>query len=81
MKSFKQWAENKNLELPALNEKTARAGIAHWAYPDGYIRSHYPGSYFMPIAADALQKMGDNADDESKVDHGQMKYKHHDKLD
>lgn len=68
MKSFKQWAENKNLELP-LVEKTARAGIAHWAYPDGYVRSHYPGGYFMPVAADALQKMGPKVDDD-KVDHG-----------
>jgi hypothetical protein len=67
MKSFLQWAENSKLELP-LTEKTARAGIANWAYPDGYVRSHYPGGYFMPIAADALQKMGAKVDD-SKVDH------------
>ena len=67
MKSFLQWAENSKLELPIM-EKTARSGIAHWAYPDGYIRSHYPAGYFMPIAADALQKMGDKVDD-NKVDH------------
>ena len=67
MKSFLQWAESSKLELPRV-EKTARAGIAHWAYPDGYVRSHYPAGYFMPIAADALQKMGDKVDD-SKVDH------------
>jgi hypothetical protein len=40
-----------------------------WAYPDGYVRSHYPGGYFMPRAADALQKMGAKVDD-NKVDHG-----------
>ncbi len=67
MKSFLQWAESSKLELP-LVEKTARAGIAHWAYPDGYVRAHYPANYFMPIAADALQKMGDKVDD-NKVDH------------
>ena len=31
MKTFSEW----------LNENTKRSGIAHWAYPDGYIRSHY----------------------------------------
>jgi hypothetical protein len=49
-----------------------------WAYPDGYIRSHYPGGYFTPAAADAIQKMGDKIDDDN-VDHGEMKWKHHDK--
>lgn len=67
MKSFKQWAESNELELP-LVEKTARAGIASWAYPDGYVRAHYPANYFMPVAADALQKMGAKVDD-NKVDH------------
>jgi hypothetical protein len=47
MMTFLQW----------LSEATRRAGIAHWAYPDGYIRSHYPDLYFMPTAADAIQKM------------------------
>jgi hypothetical protein len=71
MKSFFQWAEEKNLELPivtdqeaadknTVDEKTARAGFAHWAYPDLYVRSHYPDGYFMPRAADAKQKMGDH---------------------
>jgi hypothetical protein len=46
MKSFIQWME-----------ATKRAGIAHWAYPDGYIRSHYSDLYFTPSAADAIQKM------------------------
>ncbi len=68
MKTFIQWAEGSKLELPIV-EKTARAGIAHWAYPDGYVRSHYPASYFTPIAADAIQKMGAKVDD-NKVDHG-----------
>ena len=67
MKSFTQWAEAQKLELPLL-EKTARAGIAHWAYASAYKRAQYTGNYFMPVAADALQKMGANADDESKVD-------------
>lgn len=68
MKSFINWAEENKLELPTIMEKTARAGIAHWAYPDGYVRSQYPANYFMPIAADALQKMGPKVDD-NKVDH------------
>jgi len=69
MKTFFQWAEAKSLELPQLtetppadkktvDEKTARGGFAHWAYPDLYIRSHYPDGWFMPRAADAVQKMG-----------------------
>jgi hypothetical protein len=71
MKSFIQWAEDKQLELPiivdqekgnkkTIDEKTARAGFAHWAYPDLYVRTHYPDGYFMPRAADAMQKMGDH---------------------
>ena len=48
-----------------------------WAYPDGYIRYHYPAGYFTPAAADSIQKMGDKLDD--NVDHGEMKWKHHDK--
>jgi hypothetical protein len=68
MKSFRQWAENLDLEVP-LVEKQLRAGIASWAYPDAYARQQYPAGYFTPIAADALQKMGAKADD-SKVDRG-----------
>lgn len=49
----------------------------HWAYPDSYIRSHYPASYFTPVAADAIQKMGPKLDDD-EVDHGEMKWKNHD---
>lgn len=62
-----------------LFETIRRTGIASWAYPDAYIRSHYPGGYFMPTAADALFKMGKKVDD-NKVDHGQFKYTHHEKL-
>ena len=62
-----------------LLETIRRTGIASWAYPDAYIRSHYPGGYFMPTAADALFKMGKKVDD-NKVDHGQFKYTHHEKL-
>lgn len=72
---FSQWLEKK-----ILNEKTVRGGIANWAYPDGYVRSHYPGSYFLPAAADAIQKMGDKIDDDN-VDHGEMKWKNHEKTE
>lgn len=68
MKTFIQWAEGKNLDLPVLidnpvgkktiDEKTKRGGIAHWAYPDAYVRQQYTDDYFVPIAADAIQKMG-----------------------
>lgn len=83
MKSFIEFCQETKKELPVydMSEKTARAGIMSWAYPDAYIRSHYPGSYFTPRSADALQKMGKNADDENKVDHGQFTYKNHDHLD
>jgi hypothetical protein len=78
MKNFHQWVAETKPELN-LTEKTARAGIMSWAYPDGYIRSHYPAPYFMPVAADAIQKMGDKVDD-NKVDHGKFTYKNHDRL-
>lgn len=57
MKTFIEWAGNNKKELPVFEGATKRAGIAHWAYPDGYIRSHYPDLYFTPGAADAIQKM------------------------
>ena len=67
MKTFTKWAEANKLELPPIAEgATRRAGIAHWAYPDGYIRSHYPDQYFMPTAADAIFKM---APGKHKVSH------------
>lgn len=71
MKSFIEFCQETKKELPVydLSEKTARAGIMSWAYPDAYIRSHYPAPYFMPRAADAIHKMGDKVDDK-KVDHG-----------
>lgn len=61
MKSFLQWAETSKKELPLfqpLGEDTKRGGIAHWAYPDAYVRQQYPDAYFVPTAADAIQKMG-----------------------
>ncbi len=60
MKTFLDWAGENKKELPlfgAVGENTKRAGIAHWAYPDAYVRQQYPDLYFTPIAADALQKM------------------------
>lgn len=60
MNTFIQWAEFNRRELPVYQKtesSSARAGIAYWAYPDGYIRSHYPDLWFTPIAADAIQKM------------------------
>lgn len=56
-------------------ESIRRTGIAHWAYPDGYVRSHYTAGYFMPTAAEMGPKV-----DEKKVDHGQFHYKHHEKI-
>jgi len=59
MKNFLGWAEDNKKELPlfSLDEKTKRAAIATWAYPDAAVRSQYPDGYFMPIAADALFKL------------------------
>jgi hypothetical protein len=58
MKSFKQWAESKKLELPLVEAGSSkRQGIAYWAYPDAYMRSQYPANYFTPIASDALLKL------------------------
>ena len=58
MKSFKQWAESKKLELPLVEAGASkRQGIAYWAYPDAYMRSQYPANYFTPIASDALLKL------------------------
>lgn len=61
MKTFIQWAGEAKKELPLfgdLDENTKRAGIAHWAYPEAYVKSQYPDLYFVPKAADALQKLG-----------------------
>lgn len=60
MNTFIDWAGKNKKELPMYkqDEDTKRAGIAHWAYPDAYVRSQYPDLYFMPTAADAVQKLG-----------------------
>jgi hypothetical protein len=59
MKTFIQWAKDNKYELPAVEEHAAkRGGIAHWAYPDAYVRQQYPDVYFNPIAADAAWKRG-----------------------
>ena len=61
MKTFLNWAGENKKELPLfspIGEDTKRAGIAHWMYPDAYVRSQYPDLYFIPSAADAIQKMG-----------------------
>lgn len=82
MKTFIEFCSETKKELPVyeeLAETIRRGGIANWAYPDGYIRSHYPAGYFIPTAADSLQKMGSKKDD-NKVDHGKMIYKHHEKM-
>jgi len=70
MLTFEEWVHR---SYPLLAEKTARAGIAHWAYPQGYVRAHYPAANFMPKAADALQKLGPTVDD-SKIDVNKFKY-------
>lgn len=51
MKTFFQWAKDKNHELPVM-EKTLRTGI-HTAMPSGYIRSQYPDAYFAPVISTA----------------------------
>ena len=79
MKTFIEYCAFKSRELPLVSEKAVRSGVAHWAYPDGYMRSHYSSLYFTPAAADAVQKMGPKADEE-EVDHGQMTYKHHERV-
>jgi len=65
MKTFFQWAKDKNHEIPVM-EKTLRTGI-HTAMPKGYIQSQYPDAYFAPVAAtwkldlDNLSKVKDKA--------------------
>ena len=76
MKTFVEYCSKRD-EL--MSEKAVRSGTAHWAYPDGYMRSHYSSLYFTPTAADAVQKMGPKVD-EDEVDHGQVKYKHHERM-
>jgi hypothetical protein len=52
MKTFTQWAEEKKLELPVVENQT-RTGQTH-NYPDGYLRSQYPAGYFTPTKATAF---------------------------
>lgn len=73
MKSFKEYCYIKS-GLKNLTEKQLRTGLAHWAYPDGYIRGEYPSLYWPAVMADSLQKMGPKSDD-SKVDSGMFTYK------
>lgn len=73
MKTFIEYCAENKKELPVYTEKQLRTGIAHWAYPDGYVRGEYPSLYWTPIMADAIQKMGPKADD-SKVDTGKFTY-------
>ena len=60
MNTFIQWAGETKKELPLYkqNESTKRRVIAHWMYPSAAGRGNYPENYFMPYAADAMQKMG-----------------------
>lgn len=71
MKTFIDYCAKTKKELPVYTQEESgahrRGGIAHWAYPDAYVRSQYPALYFTPIAADAIQKMGPKVD-EKKVD-------------
>lgn len=62
MKTFIDFCGETKKELPvySVDENTKRAGIAHWAYPDAYVRQQYPDLYFTPHAADAVQKMGNH---------------------
>jgi hypothetical protein len=56
MKTFLNWAKERNLEIPTpekvTTENTKRSGV-RGAYPDAYIRAQYPDGYFPPVAADA----------------------------
>lgn len=58
MKTFIQWAEDRNIKLPGVEVKTEgstkRAAVRPWAYPELYGRGQYPKEYFRPIAADAV---------------------------
>ena len=76
MINFTEYLKNRDSNF---SESIRRTGIAHWNYPDAYIRSHYPAGYFMPTAADALFKMGPKIN-EKNVDHGQFRFSHHDKM-
>ena len=59
MKTFIQWAGEEKKELPTYktDENTKRSALAAWAFPPQCVRGQYPASYFLPIQADAMQKM------------------------
>ena len=63
MKTFLQWAEEKELELPqeqvatdspkgedTTDENRTRTGVTK-NYPDAYVRSQYPHKWFNPTKA------------------------------
>lgn len=53
MIDFINWCQGKKLPLPTTDEgSTKRAGVSQ-EYPDGYVRSQYPDSYFAPTVATA----------------------------
>ena len=67
MKTFFQWAEENDCELPliqdveerpSIEEKTKRGGISN-NYPDAYAgkKYAYPDLYFTPISANAPGKL------------------------
>jgi hypothetical protein len=63
MKTFFQWVEDSNLDLPivtsapegeeATNEDGFRTGYSH-NYPDAYVRAQYPDGYAPPKKATAF---------------------------
>jgi len=65
MKTFVQWLEERQLELPTFTEETPaedattesstkRAAVRSHAYPPLYGRGQYTKNYFTPTAADTL---------------------------
>lgn len=54
MKTFRQWAEEKKLDLPVYSEEQSRNAVRPWAYPELYGRGQYPQAWFRPKAADAV---------------------------
>jgi hypothetical protein len=66
MKTFKQWAEEKQYDLDMITDQpekekptseagaSKRAAVRSHAYPPLYGRGQYPKAYFRPIAPDAV---------------------------
>lgn len=55
MKTFLQWAEENDFEVPNLDvtsENIKRTGVGPF-YPDAYYQGRYPDSYFTPSKATA----------------------------